>query len=347
MAGAGAPPERVPARPPFRVQSASVAISATVLALVVALAVSLIASAGEGPSTRAQVASRAASTTDAADPSAPPHAVAPPGRSGGPVGVVDARGAGAAGAQPAATGADLDGGVASPGGEPTASPASPSTVTSAGAEGAPAAPRRFELRHARPGEWSARATITEGTTLVGPRESAVEARYRVGPSTSGAQRVDAPYLMITSELVRYDGPGRRAFELLVATGGRAPLRFRSAAGFVDVPVAEPDGAVWTWSATSDDRRTSLDATLRLVGAGTRTVGATGRSVDVVEYTVDISLGGDHSMRIARHVWFAPELGLPLVVDERVNGTDGAGSAVDRRVVVELERDEPLDPAAAG
>lgn len=314
-------------------QTSSIAVAATVTALVVALGVSGAAMRGREAGGSSRVALGTASSTSAITQTA-----APAGRTATPA----TRRAGPA-TSPSVADAPADEGareaVAS---TPEGTAPEPPAVLAAGdgssrAEGE----SRVELRPAAPGDWLGTARVIDRTGLLGEAEQTVETRTAVGPETSGAQRIDVDgnVLALAGETVRYDGLGRRSFVLDVWTGDAEPVRFTSQDGFLAVPTVIRAGSSWSWAGQSTDRRTSLDASLRLIGQR-RVTYAEDREIDVIDYEQTVTIGGDRSLTITRKVAFAPEIGLPVRIDEETKGTSAAGSTIDRSVVFELTSSEP-------
>ena len=340
MSGAGEHDDasRRSARTSPRVQTSSIAIGATVVALVVALGAAGLATRQRPSEVPSGLALRAADTADDAAP-ATPNAPAGGGtreRPGRPAAIASPRTP--SGSTPTSGAA---GGNAAEG--------SPATATGPGVSASGDDPRTaaadedvFDLRPPAAGEWSGVAHVKDGVGLL-PAEQDVATTLVVSPQEAGAQRIDVrgQALAVAGETVRYDRPGRRAYVLDLWTGDAEPVRFSSSEGFLDLPSTARPGATWAWTGSSDDGRTSIDASLRYVGRS-RTAMASGREVEVVEYEEALRLGGAHNLTITRKVRFALELGLPVRVEETASGTNASGSSVDRQVTFELT---DTDPAA--
>jgi hypothetical protein len=172
-----------------------------------------------------------------------------------------------------------------------------------------------------------------------------EARlYTDEPKTEGAEQRfvprGRPLGAFGAATVRTLAQGRYLSSIELVGESSRPLL--PAAAVVDVPSSWHPGEQWTWRFVAEDKATTLDATITMVGRENFTMKDGKTQVEVVRLDQAITISGDRSITLQRKVWFAPSLGVPVRVEESAAGTDTSGRPVDRQTTADLVTTEPSD-----
>ena len=322
-------------------QSASIAVIATVTVMLFSLGVAMVSTAERDD--RSKLAAATAPAGGGGDEAAPgaPASLSPkpatPAR----------RSARAEPLEPADAGAPAGSGggqaPAPPGPESLAAPPSSAPVRASGQPPVRAEPaaRELKLQPAAAGRWLAALTWEERDALDEFQQSGESSVYlhAYEPGADGQLLELEPSMTdVIGEVAIYDQSGRRLRELRLRTT-RGTVAFRSPEGFLEIPRTLRIGESWTWSGASEDAGTTLDATTKVVAFDEFAL-QDGTRVEAVEYEWVATIGGDRSMRIERHVWFAPSLGVHVRIEEVATGTKLDGSPYEKRSEVHLVHAAP-------
>jgi hypothetical protein len=236
-------------------------------------------------------------------------------------------------------------GAADPSGStPAATHAHPDTAAAGNAAPADASAdgvTKIPVHAAKAGEWQLDVESRVDGALLGDASGSATL-YADEPQTDGAEQRfvprGRPLGMFAASTVRTPAQGR--YLAVLELTGEPGRRLLGAAPVSDVPSSWRVGDRWTWRLVAEDKRTTLDAALTLVGRETLTLKDGKTQVEVVRVDQAMTLAGDRSENVARKVWFAPSLGVPVRIEEHVTGTDTAGRAVDRQTTADLTSTEP-------
>ncbi len=97
--------------------------------------------------------------------------------------------------------------------------------------------------------------------------------------------------------------------------------FRPNPPVLAVPASAPVGRTWSWSITSSDGATKLDASFRVDRNETLTIA--GEQVQTVVLAIVLKTSGDIELTTNQTNWVAPSKGLSVKVEENSNGRAGS------------------------
>lgn len=174
---------------------------------------------------------------------------------------------------------------------------------------------------AAPGTYTYNRTGKASTNAFGERSLDGPVTLKVDPANGNEQHSTQSSSEASSEQVLRFLPDGAYFTFLKSTNSGLSKEFRPNPPVLAMPAGATVGRTWSWTVTSSDGATTLNAGFKVERNETLSIG--GESVPTVVLSVVLKTSGDIELTTNQTNWVSVAKGLSMKVDENSNGKAGS------------------------